>query len=160
MVIRPATTADAAALGRLGALLVRTHHDFDTKRFMAPSAGTEQGYGRFLASQLDEPDVIILVAELDGAVVGYTYSTVEGIDYMSLRGPAGALHDIVVDPAHRGHGVGQTLLDKTIAALEARGVPQIVLHTASLNENAKRLFARSGFRQTMIEMTRDQKARS
>lgn len=158
--IRSATKADAPALGRLGALLVKTHHDFDTARFMPPSSQTALRYGAFLQSQLDEPDVILLVAVMDAEVVGYTYSAVEGSDYMSLRGPAGVLHDIVVDPSHRGRGVGQLLLERTIAALEERRVPQIVLHTASLNEAAKRLFARAGFRQTMVEMTRDSPTRS
>lgn len=88
-------------------------------------------------------------------VVGYTYAGVEGRDYMSLRGPAGELYDIVVDPAHRGQGVGRMLLDATLNELKLRGVPQIVLSTAEQNEIAQRLFARAGFRPTMIEMTRD-----
>jgi len=95
------------------------------------------------------------VAEHDGAVAGYTYAGVEGVDYMSLRGPAGVLYDIVVDPEHRKHGVGKALLEATIKALEERGAPQIVLSTAEPNESAQRLFARAGFRRTMIEMTRD-----
>jgi ribosomal protein S18 acetylase RimI-like enzyme len=64
------------------------------------------------------------------------------------------LHDIVVDPAHRGRGVGRLLLDATIAALEARRVPRVVLHTAARNAGAHRLFERAGFRPTMMEMTR------
>jgi ribosomal protein S18 acetylase RimI-like enzyme len=74
---------------------------------------------------------------------------------MSLRGPAGVLYDIVVDPAHRGRGVGRMLLDATLAALKARGAPRVVLSTAERNESAQRLFARAGFRRTMIEMTRE-----
>jgi ribosomal protein S18 acetylase RimI-like enzyme len=155
IVIRPATTADLEAVGRLGAILVRTHHDFDPKRFMAASARTERGYASFLGSQLREKDVILLVAEQHGEVVGYSYAAVEGRDYMSLRGPAGVLHDIVVAPEQRRHGVGSVLLDATLRALESRGVPQIVLSTAALNEGAKRLFARAGFRETMVEMTRE-----
>jgi ribosomal protein S18 acetylase RimI-like enzyme len=45
IVIRRATRADVPALGRLGALLVRTHHAFDAERFFDASPGTEQGYG-------------------------------------------------------------------------------------------------------------------
>jgi ribosomal protein S18 acetylase RimI-like enzyme len=154
-VIRRAVASDMPAVGMLGALLVRTHHDFDPKRFIAATGRTAQGYGSYLGTQLDEPDVVILVAELEGTVVGYTYAGVEGIDYMALRGPAGALYDIVVDPDHRHRGIGRMLLDATIAALEARGVPQIVLSTAEPNASAQRLFERAGFRRTMIEMTRD-----
>jgi ribosomal protein S18 acetylase RimI-like enzyme len=143
------------ALGRLGALLVRTHHDFDPRRFIAATAQTEHGYASFLGTQLGEPSVIVLVAELGGEVVGYTYSGVEGRDYMSLRGPAGVVYDIVVAPDRRGQGIGSTLLNGTIRELTARGAPQIVLSTAERNEPAQRLFERNGFRRTMSEMTRD-----
>jgi ribosomal protein S18 acetylase RimI-like enzyme len=153
--IRPATRDDLSAIGRLGALLVRTHHDFDPKRFLPATPQTEQLYGSFLGAQLEEPDVIIRVAELDGEVLGYTYAGVEGYDYMALRGPAGALYDIVVDPAHRRQGVGRLLLEATVVALEARGAPRVVLSTAEQNESAQRLFVRAGFRPTMIEMTRE-----
>lgn len=154
-VIRRATHDDLPALGRLGALLVRTHHDFDRQRFIAPAPQTPARYGAFLGSQLGKPDVVILVAELDGEVVGYTYAAVEGFDYMALRGPAGALHDIIVDPSHRGRGVGRMLLDETLEELERRGAPRVVLSTAERNEPAQRLFAGAGFRRTMIEMTRE-----
>lgn len=151
--IRPATPADVSAIGRLGAHLVREHHQFDRQRFIAATAETPQRYGGFIRTQL--ADAIVLVAERDGGVVGYAYATVEGYDYMSLRGPAGALQDIVVDPAHQGQGIGRIMLDAVIAALSARGVPRVVLSTAEKNEPAQRLFARAGFRRTMIEMTRE-----
>jgi ribosomal protein S18 acetylase RimI-like enzyme len=155
VIIRPVSRDDMRAVGRLGAMLVRLHHDFDPQRFMAASSQTEYGYGAFLVSHIDDPDVIVLVAELDGEVVGYTYAGVEGTDYMSLRGPAGALYDIIVDPAHRGHGVGRKLLDATMAQLAARGSPRVVLSTAERNATAQRLFEHAGFRRTMIEMTRE-----
>jgi ribosomal protein S18 acetylase RimI-like enzyme len=153
--IRPAARADLPTLGRLGALLVRTHHDFDPKRFIAATPESPHLYGGFLGTQLEKPDVIVLVAERDGEVLGYTYAGVEGYDYMALRGPAGVLYDIVVDPVHRGHGIGRKLLESTVSALEARGAPRVVLSTAEQNEPAQRLFVRAGFRPTMIEMTRE-----
>src|SRR5712671_1732850 len=131
------------------------HHDFDPQRFIAAPARTEQSYASFLGSQLDEPDIVILVAERDGEVLGYTYAGVEGKDYMALRGPAGALYDIVVDPGHRGQGIGRMLLDATLDVLKARGVPRVVLSTAEQNATAQHLFERAGFRRTMIEMTRE-----
>jgi ribosomal protein S18 acetylase RimI-like enzyme len=143
------------AIGRLGALLVETHHNFDPKRFIAVTRQTESGYASFLGSQLDEPNVVVLVAEEGGEVIGYTYSGVEGRDYMSLRGPAGVIYDIIVNPAHRGRGIGRALLEATVGRLKERGVPRVVLSTAERNVNAQRLFASEGFRRTMIEMTRE-----
>jgi ribosomal protein S18 acetylase RimI-like enzyme len=155
VVVRPARAADLATIGRLGALLVRLHHDFDPRRFIAATPRTEQGYASYLGTQLDRPDVVVLVAERDGQIAGYAYAGMEGMDYMALRGPAGAVYDLVVYPAHRGQGIGRTLLDATVAALEALGAPRILLSTAERNETAQRLFARAGFRRTMIEMTRE-----
>jgi ribosomal protein S18 acetylase RimI-like enzyme len=153
--VRPATRADAPALGRLGALLVRTHHDFDPARFIAETPQTEAGYAGFLGGLLHDDSAVVLVAQRDGEVVGYAFGTLEGQDWMTLRGPAGMLHDIVVDAASRGQGLGRTLLEAVVAALEAKGAPQLVLSTAERNEAAQRLFARAGFRRTMIEMTRE-----
>jgi len=153
--IRRASRDDVPVLGRLGKLMVQTHYDFDSKRFLPPSPRTEEGYGSFLGSQLDQKDVVVLVAEVDGAVVGFAYGTNEGYDWMSLRGPAGALHDIVVDPAHRGKGIGAQLLDAIVNVFEEKGAPRVLLSTAFKNETAQRLFERAGFRPTMIEMTRE-----
>ena len=153
--IRTATLKDVGAIGRLGALLVREHHDFDPQRFIAATPQTEKGYGSFLGTQLEEPTIVILVAEREGEVIGYTYSGIEGTDYMSLRGPAGVMYDIVVDPDHRQQGVGRLLVDATLEALKSKGAPRVVLSTAERNAAAQRLFDRAGFRRTMIEMTRE-----
>ena len=153
--IRRATEADAEALGRLGALLVQEHHDFDPSRFIKPSPDTPKHYGAFLASQVGERGAVIVVAEREGRVIGYAFGAVEGFDYMTLRGPAALVHDLIVDPDHRGGGVGRLLLDALIAALTADGVPRIVLSTAEKNTAAQKFFARQGFRRTMIEMTKD-----
>ena len=155
VVIRPAARGDLGAIGRLGALLVRTHHDFDPQRFIAATPQTARGYASFIGSQLEKPSVVVLVAEREDEVIGYTYAAIEGPDWMSLRAAAGSLHDIVVDPGQRGQGVGRLLLDATLAALDARGAPRVVLSTAERNGPAQRLFARAGFRRTMVEMTRE-----
>jgi ribosomal protein S18 acetylase RimI-like enzyme len=154
-VIRRATPADLPTIGRLGALLVQLHHDFDAKRFIAATSQTASSYAAFLGTQLDEADVAVLVAQENGEVIGYAYAGLEGYDYMSFRGPAGALYDIVVDPEHRGRGVGRLLLDAALAFLKSRGAPRVVLMTAEQNEPAQRLFTSAGFRPTMIEMTRE-----
>ena len=153
--IRPATQADVDALGKLGELFVRSHHQVDPGRFIAPTPLTEGGYGAFLVSQLGEKDRIVLVAQETRDVVGYAYAGVEGFDYLSLRGPAGVLHDLVVAEGYRGQGIGRTLLGAMVIALQERGAPQVVLSTAERNSSVQRLFDRAGFRRTRVEMTRD-----
>ena len=108
-----------------------------------------------MSRQLADPDVGVFVADDHGDVIGYAYAALEGYDYMALRGPAGVLHDVIVDPEYRGRGVGRLLLDAALAYLKSRGAPRVVLSTAEQNEPAQRLFASAGFRRTMIEMTRE-----
>jgi ribosomal protein S18 acetylase RimI-like enzyme len=153
--VRDARSDDVPTLGRLGALLVALHHGYDPDRFIAPGPRTERGYGSFLASELDRKDAIVLVAEERNAVLGYAYAELEGNDWMALRGPAGVIHDLVVDPERRHEGIGRTLLHAMLQALADRGAPRVLLSAANRNEAAQRLFAAVGFRPTMIEMTRE-----
>ncbi len=155
MEIRPATAADATRLGELGAMLVELHHGFDADRFLAPTPETARGYGGYLVSQIGADGVLVLVAEDAEGVWGYVYGAMEGADWMALRGPAGVVYDLVVDPGRRRERLGRRLLDAALSALQQLGAPRIVLSTASQNEAAQRLFAASGFRRTMIEMTRE-----
>jgi ribosomal protein S18 acetylase RimI-like enzyme len=154
-IIRRATPADLPGIGRLGTLLVKEHYDFDSRRFLAARPETPKGYASFISTQLTDPNKAVFVADDNGEMIGYAYAAVEGYNYMALRGPAGVLHDVIVDPEHRGRGVGRLLIDAALTFLSSRGVPRVVLSTAEQNEAAQRLFASMGFRRTMIEMTRE-----
>jgi len=60
------------------------------------------------------------VAEVDGAVCG-TAATI------SFEGRFAWVGMVLVDPAHRGQGIGTALLEKAIAYLDAAGIPAIKL---------------------------------
>ena len=155
--VRRATAADLPALGRLGALLIRTHYAFDTQRFMAPRGNPEQGYSRFLEHQLKDEDVVVFVAEVrdTAEVVGYVYAGLEPASWKELREASGFIHDVAVDPAARRGGVATALLEAAIDWLRKAGTPRVMLWTAERNDEAQKLFARIGFRRTMVEMTLD-----
>lgn len=153
VVIRRATRADVPALGRLGALLLRAHYVFDPLRFMAPGDQTEEGYGWFLGTQLRDPEAVVFVAEHEGAVVGYVYAGLEPQSWKELREACGFIHDVAVDEAARRSGVATALMRAAIDWLREQRAPRVVLWSAERNEAAQQLFARIGFRRTMIEMT-------
>jgi ribosomal protein S18 acetylase RimI-like enzyme len=153
--VRRATRADLAVLGRLGAHLLRVHHEFDRRRFVAPTGNPEAGYASFLGSQIDAADATVLVAERGGVVVGYVYAGIEPFSWKELREEAGFVHDVVVEAAERRSGVAAALMDAAIAWVKAQGVRSVMLWTAAPNDGAQRLFDRLGFRRTMIEMTLD-----
>jgi GNAT superfamily N-acetyltransferase len=155
VVIRPARPADVPALGRFGAQLFVQHFESDRLRFMTPPGHLEEGYGGFLATQLDRDDVVVLVAEHDGILVGYVYAGVAPLDWMQLRDEAGFIHDVFVEPAARREGVATALVEAAAEWLAGRGMPRVMLWTAARNEAARRFFERLGFRHTMTEMTRE-----
>lgn len=152
--VRPARPEDAPALGRMGAALARQHHEFDPARFMLPE-DLESGYRWWLRRESKAAEAVVLVAELDGAVVGYAYGRTEERDWNALRDACGVVHDVWVEDSARGNGVGTLLLEEMVQRLKALGVPRVVLMTASRNEAAQRLFTRLGWRPTMVEMTRE-----
>jgi ribosomal protein S18 acetylase RimI-like enzyme len=143
------------AIGRLGALLVKQHHAFDPQRFIAGGESVALGYARFLDSQLGEPEVVILVAEGEGEVIGYVYAALEPHDWKELRAAAGFIHDVVVEPSARRLGVASALVEAACVWLREHGAPRVLLWSAAPNTAAQALFERMGFRKTMVELTRE-----
>src|SRR3954469_22972858 len=97
IVIRAATVADGPHLGKMGGQLARQHHAFDPERFMLPE-DVEQGYQWWLEREAKSRKAVVIVAELDGEVVGYSYGRVEERDWNALRDRCGGFHDIWVEP--------------------------------------------------------------
>jgi GNAT superfamily N-acetyltransferase len=155
VIIRRAAARDLEAVGRLGARLLRDHHEFDRLRFMAPRGNTEEGYAWFLGTQLDRDDSAVFVAERAGQVVGYVYAGIEPQSWKELREECGFIHDVYVDETARRCGVAGALMKAAADWLAARGMPRIVLWTAAPNAAARRLFERLGYRHTMTEMTKE-----
>jgi ribosomal protein S18 acetylase RimI-like enzyme len=153
VLIRRAEARDLPELGALGAALMRLHYSFDELRFLEPGGGDQSGYARFLASQLDDDEAIVYVAERRGRIVGYVYAAVEPLSWKDLRDEAGYIHDLLVADDARRLGVGEGLLERAIEWLGERGMPRVLLGTAAQNDTARRLFERRGFRTTMVEMT-------
>jgi ribosomal protein S18 acetylase RimI-like enzyme len=151
--IRRAEKRDLEAVGRLGAALIETHYAFDRQRFLAPQPGTAEGYAWFLETVIESDDAAVFVAEEGQRVIGYTYVALEPLSWNELRGPAGFIHDIVVDEPARRAGIGTKLMQTGVEWLRERGAPRIILWTAAPNAGAQKLFRALGFRDTMIEMT-------
>lgn len=136
-------------------MLMRVHYAFDPQRFLAPREGVERGYASFLKSRLESNEDCVFVAEKDGAVVGYVWAALEPLSWKELRGPSGFIHDVAVAEEARRAGVGTELVEAALAWLRDRGAPRVILQTAARNHGAHALFHALGFRDTMIEMTKE-----
>lgn len=154
ILVRPARRDELEAVARLAGKLVVMHHAFDERRFFLPER-VEEGYARWFAREIDREEVVLLVVLRGEVIVGYAYGRLEERDWNQLLDAHGAVHDVWVEEAVRRHGVASRLVEAMVAALVAKGAARVVLHTAAGNAGAQALFARLGFRRTMIEMTRE-----
>lgn len=71
-------------------------------------------------------------------VVGYSL-----VLHHLRRGPR--LYSIAVASAYRGHGIGKTLLKKSVAATRASGATKLILEVSSNSRKARTLYADLGF---------------
>lgn len=154
VIVRRATHADLEQAARLGAEIVRVHHDTNPQRFFTLDQ-PQEGYAWWLAKELERPAAVVLVAELEGAIVGYAYGAIEERDWSILVDRHGAFHDLCVADTARRQGVGRALVKAMIDALQQLGAPRILARTMVQNAAAQRLIQEFGFASTMIEWTRE-----
>jgi GNAT superfamily N-acetyltransferase len=95
------------------------------------------------------------VAELDGRVVGFLFAWV-GESEFGIAGRAGWIDLIGVDPAYRGRGVGQALLDRFVTSgQELRGIDKVATLIDLGQAEIREFFVRRGFRHgPMVQLER------
>ena len=88
------------------------------------------------------PNAVFQVAEANGTIVG------EGIALVRhhKRSVSGRLYSLAVHPDYRARGIGNRLLQKTLAELVARGAKRVFLEVEQANKAALNLYERHGFR--------------
>ncbi len=151
--IRGATADDVKQAAALGAQIVRLHHETNPKRFFWFDQ-VEEGYAAWLTQEIQRRDAVVLVAELDGQIVGYAYGAIEARDWSILVDRHGGFHDLCVAAHVRRQGIGRQLAVEMIQRLEALGAERILARAMVQNEAAQRLVTELGFGATMVEMTR------
>ncbi len=99
----------------------------------------------------------VLVAQLDGAVVGHMVLTFEkhGVYVREALREHAHIADLFVRAAHRGRGIGQALLARAETMALARGVPRITLGVVAGNNIAERTYRRFGYDTYALEMSKD-----
>ncbi len=80
---------------------------------------------------------LFLVAEQEGQVIGVIMGAWDG--------RRGWLHHLAVDAAHRGRGVGSSLVAAVEEGLRAKGCLKVNLLVARANQQARALYRRLGY---------------
>ncbi len=133
LTVRPATTADDAALRALDATAWDPGTGF-------PSVQAQQRPTFFSA---DDDPARTLVAERGGTLVGYVRTRPP--TPLPENAHVWGIEGFAVLPAERGRGTGAALLEALARQAAAAGVRKLSLRVLSTNERAQRLYARAGY---------------
>lgn len=90
-----------------------------------------------VASELNNPLSLWLIAEVDGVVAGYVGSqtVLDSADMMNLA----------VSPSFRRQGIGERLVNCLTEELKEKGVNTLLLEVRISNEPARELYQKLGF---------------
>ncbi len=140
--IRPATSADADAIGRVqvetwraayaGILPQETIDSFDLS--------ARQAMWREGLSRTPRPGSATFVAVVDDEVVGFAT-----VGAASSESDAGEVYAIYVDPSQWGTGAGRALIERAEASLRASGFAHALLWVLEGNDRAERFYRAAGW---------------
>jgi len=94
-----------------------------------------------LQAMVDAPASDVLLARLDGAIVG----TLTLVTFRIPTGMRAWIEDVVVDDSARGHGVGDQLNRFALDIAREKGCKTVDLTSRPSREAANRLYQRIGF---------------
>lgn len=153
MSIRDATKGDVPAVLPMVRRMYEIHAAWDREKY-TPEGDPGERYGGWLMHRVDDPMSIFLVAEEGGAVVGYLVATPASDMGIYRYREHGFIHDVYIDPSHRGRGLGRAMVEEAVRRFTAAGITQLRLETAAPNEEARRLFRAFGFHEASVLMIR------
>ncbi len=96
----------------------------------------------------------ILVAESEGAIIGYTciHAATPNEDPDEINYTFAYVRDIAVNNSHRGQGVGTVLLEAAKTHARENGATCLRISVLAENTGAVSLYQRFGFRARVIEL--------
>ena len=94
-----------------------------------------------LQEMIDSPASDVLVATLDGRIIG----TLTLVVFRIPTGVRAWIEDVVVDDSARGHGVGDLLNRFALDLARSKGAKTVDLTSRPSREAANRLYQRIGF---------------
>jgi ribosomal protein S18 acetylase RimI-like enzyme len=92
------------------------------------------------------PGLFALIAEHDGHAVGHALCVLGFSSFYAA--PVCNLHDLSVQPAARGLGLGRALMQAVAAAARARGCAKVTLEVRADNHVGRSLYQGEGFAQS------------
>ncbi|ADQ69268.1 acetyltransferase [Halogeometricum borinquense DSM 11551] len=139
MNIRTATESDTHAILRIAEQSWKTDYPEILTRETAEEAVTDWYTSEQIEAELNEEQTMILVAEREGAVVGFAHAAWNDSE------EDGYILRIYVHPEHRRENIGRELLERTCTNLAEQGIERINAMVLVENDPGNAFYKRFGF---------------
>ncbi|MEI7917975.1 MAG: GNAT family N-acetyltransferase [Candidatus Saccharibacteria bacterium] len=149
--IRKATASDIETIIDLGSMLQDESKIYEPNLIFDRKSAIEH-----YSAELNNDDALIIVAEADNKIVGYQYSYITHLDYLSTKNIQCTFEAIIVLPEYRSIGIGKKIT--TVSenwAVNDKKANCINATIYSGNIVSEQLHLKTGFRPYSIEYVKD-----
>ncbi|HIH19670.1 TPA: GNAT family N-acetyltransferase [Candidatus Micrarchaeota archaeon] len=149
--IRPAVSKDVEVIASFSRKLNAYLESITEEKYSTNLSDYEHFVGRFLNS----PEACVLVAEVDGKVVGHVIVSIKNLREWELEKREGYVEDLFVEDDFRNNGIGSMLLDAGVLWCKNNGLNLLSLNVSVKNETAFALYQSAGFKAHGFAMTKE-----
>ena len=157
VVIRPASSWDLPAVIALWRQLQDINASFDAR--LALNEGAADWFIGYLGDQLDNPNMVVLVAEREKIIVGYTFGQIMRRPTLA-SGDCGYVADVCVRDGWRGRGIGRQLYERLRAWFLANGITAVEVQVVRANPASQAFWRKMGYSEFLRTLRVDMGANS
>jgi ribosomal protein S18 acetylase RimI-like enzyme len=145
--VRKATIADLPTLLRFEQGVI------SAERPMDPTIQDGPIHYYDLNKMLSSPDIHLIVAQTDdGTLVGSGYARIDPSRHYLKHTHHAYCGFMYVDPAYRGQGINQLIIDALKAWAQSKNLTELRLDVYTTNDAAIRAYEKAGFSSYLINM--------
>ena len=148
--IRRARIADLPVICRMGLELTRYHDKHGEWQTTLADRPVLKDLRKHFKKQIHSARSLVLVAELDGDVVGYSVSWLVKRPPIFVVKEHGYVDDVYVVKKHRRKGLAKLFLDEHYSWFRKKGVKLISITWHASNALGKGAWEKYGFKPTLI----------
>ncbi len=144
--IRKAAAGDEAAVAALFTEMFDYHRQHDPVFSLARTGGAT--YAKWFMQQINEPKSLALVAEAEGAIVGFCMAVIKQRSrvHEERYHTYGEIDDLSVTASFRGRGIGKALVDNALEWLRMMGIERVEAKVATSNRLSEAFWKSRGFK--------------
>lgn len=146
IITRKATINDLDTLRRFEQGVISAERPFD------PTLKEEHINYYDLEFMIDAPHIELIVAELNGELVGSGYARIDTAEPFLQHEQHAYLGFMYVEPMHRGKGINKIILQELNKWAISRRITELRLEVYYNNTSAIAAYEKAGFTKHMIEM--------